>query len=72
MDSAELITLGTSMFGKSWRVDVSRNLGVSTVTVHKWVHKGKIPDTRAEEIWHLFSQRLKRMQAVAQENNIPL
>jgi len=72
MDSAELITLGATMFGLRWRVEVSRHLGVSTVTIHKWVHKGKIPDTRADEVRALFAQRLKLMQTVAQENHIVL
>jgi hypothetical protein len=71
MDSAELITLGSAMFGKRWRVEVSRNLGVSTVAVHNWVHnKKQIPDTRADEVRALFAQRLKLMQMVAEENHI--
>lgn len=72
MDGAELIALGSAMFGRRWRVDLGRHLGVSRVAVHKWVHKGQVPDTRADEVRALFAERLKLMQAVAQENHIVL
>lgn len=70
MDGAELIALGSAMFGRRWRVDLGRHLGVSRVAVHKWVHKGQVPDTRADEVRALFAERLKLMQAVAAENHI--
>ena len=72
MQITTLIEMGSAMFGLRWRVELGRHLGVSAVAVHKWIHKGEIPDTRADEVRALFAQRLKLMQAVAQENHIVL
>ena len=72
MQITTLIEMGSAMFGRRWRVELGRHLGVSRVAVHKWIHKGEIPDTRADEVRALFVQRLKLMQDVASDNNITL
>lgn len=72
MQITTLIEMGSAMFGRRWRVELGRHLGVSRVAVHKWVHKRQVPENRADEVRALFVQRLKLMQDVAADNNITL
>ena len=67
MDVDTLTIIGRAMFGSRWKTEIARELGVSRISVHNWVHKGRISEQREAEILKLFEERMEAMATLAEK-----
>jgi hypothetical protein len=70
MTPADLTAAGRALYGEFWQIPLSRDLGVSKMSVRRW-HSGyrKIPDNVEEDVIELLAARqVERIRDIVSTN----
>lgn len=63
MSASELVTIGQLLYGKTWKTELARHLGVSRVTVTRWANgEHGVPEKHHAEIHQLAWAKHKEME----------